>query len=195
MWVVEHVKARIAERGWWRTMWPLVYSTLFRRYRNPELAAKFARLRKLPRGTLGRELVEYLDANGFPLPGERGAVSDIIVQHDLAHLLAGYGTTPAEEVLVASFSAGNRAKDGFAFIVFVLLQFHLGVRMTPGAKAEVGYFDPARALAAVVRGAKVSVDLTAEWDYWRDLHQPIDTLRWMYAIGADEPAPALPIAA
>src|SRR5690349_3156037 len=56
MWVVEHVKARIAERGWWRTMWPLIYSTVFRRYRNPALAAKFARLRKLPPGTLGREL-------------------------------------------------------------------------------------------------------------------------------------------
>jgi hypothetical protein len=189
-WVMDHIKARIAQRGLLRTVIPLIYSTLFRRYRNPELAARFATLRKLPAGTLGREYVRYTDENGFGLPGERGSVTDIIVPHDLAHVLSGYGTTPAEEVLVASFSAGHRAKDGFAFIVFVLLQFHLGVRMTPGAKAETGYFDPAKVLAAIVRGAAVEVDFTAEWDYWRDLRQPVDTLRWLYGIAPREAMPA-----
>ena len=182
MWVVDHIKARIAQRGFLRTMIPMILSTLFGRYRNREVAAKFAALRSLPPNTLGRAYIDFLTANHFALPGELGAVSDIIVQHDLAHVLGEYGTTPAEETLVASFSAGHRVKDPFAFVVFVLLQFHLGLRMTPGAPAEIGYFDPARVLAAIDRGAAMSIDLTARWNYWPDLVKPIDEVRRRYGI-------------
>jgi hypothetical protein len=181
-WVVDRVKARIAERGLLRTMVPLIYSTLFHRYRNPELARRYAALRDLPERSLGRAYIAYIDANKFGLPGERGAVSDIIVQHDLAHVLGDYGTAPAEEVLVASFSAGHRVKDPFAFIVFAMLQFHLGLRMTPGAKAERGYFDPAQVLAAIARGAELNMDLTARWDHWADLAAPIEAVRRKYNV-------------
>jgi hypothetical protein len=183
-WVVDHVKARIAERGVLRTMVPLIYSTFFRRYRNRELAHRYAALRDLPEHSLGRAYIAYIDANKFGLPGERGAVSDIIVQHDLAHVLGDYSTAPADEVLVASFSAGHRVKDPFAFIMFVMLQFHLGLRMTPGAKAERGYFDPAHVLAAIARGAALSIDLTARWDYWTDLAAPLETVRRRYNVPA-----------
>src|SRR5690349_5947565 len=110
-WVVDHIKARIAERGVLRTIVPLIWSTFFRLYRNRELARRYAALRDLPEGSLGRAYIAYIDANKFGLPGERGAVSDIIVQHDLAHVLGDYDTTPVDEVLVASFSAGHRVKD------------------------------------------------------------------------------------
>ncbi len=182
MWVVDHIKARIAERGFLRTMFPLIYSTFFGRYTNRALAAQYGALRELPEGSLGRGYLAYLARNNFPLPGERGAVSDLIVRHDLAHVLGGYDTTPDEEVLVASFSAGHRVKDPFGFVMFVLFQFHLGVRMTPGAKAERGHFDPARALAAITRGAAVTIDLTGPWDYWQDLAVPLETLRARYRI-------------
>jgi hypothetical protein len=181
-WVVDHIKARIAERGLLRTIIPLIYSTVFRRYRNRELARRYAALRNLPEGSLGRAYLGYVDANKFGLPGERGAVSDIIVQHDLAHVLGDYDTTPAEEVLVASFSAGHRVKDPFAFTMFVMFQFHLGLRVTPGAKAERGYFDPARVLAAIARGAELTIDLTARWDYWADLAEPLETVRRKYNV-------------
>ena len=181
-WVVDHVKARIAERGVLRTIIPLIYSTFFRRYRNPELARRFAALRDLPQDSLGRAYIAYIDANKFGLPGERGAVSDIIVQHDLAHVLSDYDTSPPEEVLVASFSAGHRVKDPFAFVMFVMLQFHLGLRMTPGAKAERGHFDPAHVLTAIARGAELNIDLTARWDYWTDLTEPLDTVRRKYNV-------------
>lgn len=186
-WVVDRVKARIAERGVLRTIVPLIYATFFHRYRNRELARRYAALRDLPEGSLGRAYIAYIDANRFGLPGERGAVSDIIVQHDLAHVLGDYDTTPAEEVLVASFSAGHRAKDPFAFIMFVMLQFHLGLRMTPGAKAERGYFDPAHVLAAIARGAQLNIDLTARWDYWADLRAPLEAVRRRYNV-----APRIP---
>lgn len=184
MWVIDHIKARIAERGFLRTIIPLIWSTFFGRYQNRALAAQYAALRELPAGSLGRGYIAYLEANGFGLPGERGAVSDIIVRHDLAHVLGGYGTSPGEEVLVASFSAGHRVKDPFAFVMFVLFQFHLGVRMTPGAEAERGCFDPTRVIAAIARGAAVTIDLTGNWDYWQDLALPLDTLRARYGIAA-----------
>ena len=193
-WVVDHIKARIAERGVLRTIVPLVYSTVFRRYRNRELARRYAALRELPEGSLGRAYIAYVDANKFGLPGERGAVSDIIVPHDLAHVLGDYTTAPADEVLVASFSAGHRVKDPFAFIMFVMLQFHLGLRMTPGAQAERGYFDPARILAAIARGAELNIDLTARWDYWTDLAEPLATVRRKYNVPPRLPRTAIRVA-
>jgi len=189
-WVVDHVKARIAERGVLRTIVPLIYSTFFRRYRNRELARRYAALRDLPERSLGRAYVAYIDANKFGLPGERGAISDLIVPHDLAHVLGDYGTEPAEEVLVASFSAGHRVKDPFAFLMFVMLQFHLGLRVTPGAKAERGYFDPAHVLAAIARGAELNIDLTARWDYWTDLAAPLETVRRRYNVSPRMPRAA-----
>lgn len=182
MWVIDHIKARIAERGLLRTIIPLIYSTFFGRYKNRALAAQYAALRDLPEGSLGRSYIAYVDRNKFGLPGERGAVSDLIVRHDLAHVLGGYDTTSDEEVLVASFSAGHRVKDPFGLVMFVLFQFHLGVRMTPGAKAERGHFDPARVIAAIARGAATTIDLTGAWDYWKDLAVPIETLRARYGI-------------
>ena len=189
-WVVDHVKARIAERGVLRTIVPLIYSTFFHRYRNAELARRYTALRDLPERSLGRAYIAYIDANKFGLPGERGAVSDIIVQHDLAHVLGDYSTAPAEEVLVASFSAGHRVKDPFAFIMFVMLQFHLGLRMTPGAKAERRHFDPARVLAAIARGAELNIDLTARWNYWTDLAEPLEIVRRKYNVPSRRPRTA-----
>ncbi len=176
-WAIDRLKARIAERGFWRAVVPAVLATVFRRYRNRALAARFATLRRLPAGTLGRGFIAYLDANRFALPGEMGAVSDIIVAHDLAHVLGDYATTPADEVLVACFSAGHRVRDPFAMVLFVMFQFHLGLRLTPGALPEVGQLDPAPVVAAIARGAAVTVDLTGDWDYWPLMAEPVDSVR------------------
>jgi hypothetical protein len=152
------------------------------RFEDPALARRFEALRCLPEGTLGREYIRYLKDHGWPLPGELGAQSDIIVQHDLTHILGGYGTDPAGEVEVACFSAGHRHKEPFTFVLFVLLQFHVGVRMTPGARAEHGFFDVERALLALERGAAMNVDLSADWDYWAVVDVPVEELRRRYAI-------------
>lgn len=202
-WAVDQLRARIAERGFLRAVVPAVLATFFRRYRNRDLAARFHALRSLPDDSLGRGFLSYLATNGFPVPGELGAVSDIIVAHDLVHVLGDYGTTPAEEVLVACFSAGHRVEDPFAFVLFVLFQFHLGVQMTPGAAPETGYFDPVTALEAVRRGAEVPRDLTGAWDYGAVLDQPVAALRARLRIApravrqsgaAREPQPSDPVA-
>lgn len=182
-WALEHVRARVAKRGFLRTVIPVIGATIFGWYRNKELARKFATLRAYPPGSLGRGYIDYLERNHYPLPGERGATSDIIVPHDLAHVLGGYSTAPSDEVLVASFSAGHRAKDGFAMVMFVLFQFHLGLRITPGAKAERGLFDPATVIEAIARGAAATADLTAvDWQFWDDFAAPIEELRRRYHV-------------
>lgn len=152
------------------------------RYEDPELAARFRAWRALPDGTLGREYVRFVDDNGWPLPGEKGAASDIIVYHDLTHVLAGYGTDPSGEIETACFSAGYRKEDPFSFVLFALLQFHVGFRITPIAKAQRGLFDVERALTAMRRGAAMNLDLTDGWSYWEVAAVPIDELRERYGI-------------
>lgn len=187
-WVVDRVKARIRERGFFRSVVPTLVATFFRRYEDPALASRFRALSTLPADTLGRAFLDYLRVNGFSLPGERGAVSDIIVQHDLAHVLGGYGTTPGEEVLVTGFSAGHRIRDPFGYLLFGMFQFHLGLRLTPGAQPERGFFDPPRVLAALRRGAAMNVDLTGEWDYWPWMSRPLAAVR--EALGVPSPSPS-----
>ena len=62
--------------------------------------------------------------------------------------------------------------------------------MTPGARAEIGFFDPARVLAAIARGAAMRTDLTGRWDFWAEMAEPVETLRRRHGIGPrDEAAP------
>jgi hypothetical protein len=78
---------------------------------------------------------------------------------------------PLAEIQQGSFQGGNRRNDGFFFIQFVILQFHHGIRLTPIAKPEVGYFDPETVLWAIHRGASCKVDVTHDWN-----HRPLMTL-------------------
>ena len=60
------------------------------------------------------------------------------------------------------------------FVFFILAQFHLGIRLTPGAKAETGFFDAEKVVAALRRGSEMSKDLTDyDWDYWKGLKRPL----------------------
>ena len=186
-WALEKLEERVQTEGFAAAI--RFVRANFGRLENPELARRFARFRSLPDGTLGREYLRYLDRNGWPLPGERGALSDIIVYHDMTHVLADYGTDPASEVEVACFSAGYRTKEPFTFVLFVLLQFHVGLRLTPGSPAERGFFDVERALLALERGAAMNVDLTAGWSFWEVADVPLDELRRRYGI-APKPAPS-----
>lgn len=151
-------------------------------YVNAELAARYQALEQYPDGSLGRSYWDYCRSNGFALPGERNGAPEAILFHDCAHILSGYGTDPQGEVQVACFSAGFQRRDPFLFVFFVLLQFHLGIRMTPITKAQTGFFDPELALIAIRRGAARTVDLNHGWDYWPVMREPVDLLRQRYNI-------------
>lgn len=152
------------------------------KYENAALAARYQVLEHYPPGSLGRAYWEYCRKNGFALPGERGGAAEPILFHDCAHVLSGYGTDPAGEVQVACFSAGFQRRDPWLFVFFVLLQFHVGIRMTPITKARTGFFNPEKALIALRRGAAMKVDLNSGWDYWPVMGEQVDELRRRYNI-------------
>ena len=152
------------------------------KYENAALAARYQALEQYPSGSLGRAYWEYCRKNGFALPGERGGAPEQILFHDCAHVLSGYGTAPEEEVQVACFSAGFQRREPWIFVFFVLLQFHVGIRMTPITEARTGFFDPEKALVALRRGAAMNVDLNSGWDYWPVMGEQVEDLRRRYNI-------------
>ena len=152
------------------------------KYEDTALAARYQALEYYPAGSLGRVYWEYCRTNGFALPGEKGGAVEQIMFHDCAHVLSGYGTEPEGEVQVACFSAGFQRRDPWLFVFFVLLQFHVGIRMTPITKARTGFFDPAKALIAIRRGAAMNVDLNDGWDYWPVMGKQVEELRRRYNI-------------
>ncbi|BCA55267.1 hypothetical protein W02_24070 [Nitrospira sp. KM1] len=151
-------------------------------YEDPTLATRYQALEHYPEGSLGRTYWEYCRRNGFALPGEKGGAAEPILFHDCAHILSGYGTDPAGEVQVACFSAGFQRRDPWLFVFFVLLQFHVGIRMTPITQARTGFFDPQKALIAIRRGAAMNVDLNSGWDYWPVMREQVEELRRRYNI-------------
>ena len=152
------------------------------RYENKELSARYQALEHYPAGSLGRSYWEYCRENGFALPGERGGAPEQILFHDCAHILSGYGTNPEAEVQVACFSAGFQRREPWIFVFFVLLQFHMGIRMTPITKAQTGMFNPLKAMIAIRRGAAMNVDLNNGWDYWPVMGERVEELRRRYNI-------------
>ena len=149
---------------------------------NPVVAWRYKSLGLLPAGTFGRAFWEHCTARKFAFPGERGGLPELGVFHDFAHVLSGYDTDPAGEIQQGAFQAGNRRHDGFAFLLFVLVQFHLDIRTTPAAKSQKGFFKPSDVLGAVARGAACKVDLTDGWDFWAVVDRPLDELRRDYGV-------------
>jgi ubiquinone biosynthesis protein Coq4 len=153
-----------------------------RRKEDPALAWRYRKLGLLPEGTLGRAYWKYSREHEFAMPGEVGGPDEIVVNHDFVHVLTGYGTDPAGEFEAAAFTAGVAGEDPFAFVAFVMLQFHLGVSLSPVGTTERGFFPPGRTLRALERGARCRVDFTDGWDHWPVIERPIAELRAEYGI-------------
>jgi hypothetical protein len=148
------------------------------------LARRYNRLGLLPQGTFGRALWEHWVARDFSMPGQRNGIPEIAIFHDLGHVLAGYDTDPEGELQQAAFQAGFVRDDGFMFLLFAIAQFHLGLRITPIAEAEVGFLDIDKVMTALARGAACKVDLSDRWDYWPHFPRPLEEVRAELAIPA-----------
>ncbi|MBM5819873.1 MAG: hypothetical protein FJ070_07290, partial [Cyanobacteria bacterium K_DeepCast_150m_m2_101] len=99
---------------------------------DPALAARYRALGDLPEGTLGHAYIQFIERNGFSVPGEPGGPPPPIARHDCMHVLGGYGTSPAEEGGVAGLQAGmSRSSDPFFSILLVLAEFQLGRSVVP----------------------------------------------------------------
>ena len=147
-----------------------------------EVAWKYKSLGLLPQGTLGRAFWEHSTGNRFGFPGEKGGIPERMVYHDFGHVLAGYDSTPEGEIQQGAFQAGFTREDGFAFLMFAVIQFHLGVQMTPTAEAQTGLFDVAKVLRAARRGAACKVDLSDRWDPFTVISLPLEQVRAEYGI-------------
>jgi hypothetical protein len=144
-----------------------IFAVLFLRMSvNKKKLWKYKKLGLLPEGTLGREYWKHITELGFGFPGEPGGIPDTVAYHDVSHVLNDHDTTPAGEIQQGSFQGGSRREGGFGFVQFVILQFHHGIRITPVAAGETGFFDPAKVLWAIYRGSQLNVDVTQGWNYW-----------------------------
>lgn len=146
------------------------------------LAWRFRQLGLLPPGTLGRTLWEHCTQRQFSFPGESGAIPLRLVFHDFGHVLAGYDTTPAGEIQQGAFQAGFVRNDGFMFLLFVILHFHWGMKITPAAEASEGLFDIPLVMRALQRGAACTVDLSDHWNFWDVVDIPLEEVRERYGI-------------
>ncbi|MEM6994058.1 MAG: hypothetical protein AAF721_26330, partial [Myxococcota bacterium] len=173
-------KAMAAEQGP-GIYWAAVRGVM-RKYVDEEVSARYRALAAKPPGSLGRAYADYVERNGFSMPGEKGSPPEAIVFHDMTHILSDYDTTPREEILVAAFSAGYSETEPFNWLMFVLLQFQLGIQTAPGVEPEYDMLDPDRLLEAIARGAAMNRDLNEGWDYWAVIDEDVDVLRKRYGI-------------
>lgn len=142
-----------------------------------DTAARYQALAKLPAQSLGFALWEYFRSNDFAFPGEPGGIPERAVFHDIGHVLSGYGIEPDGELQQAAFQAGFQRRDGLMALYFGIVQFHLGVRLTPIGKSEAGFLDVDKIRAALARGAACRVDLSDHWDFWPLLARPLARVR------------------
>jgi hypothetical protein len=145
-------------------------------------AERYQRLRHLPEGSFGRVYWEHCTSRGFGFPGEHGGIPERAVFHDFGHVLSGYDTDPGGEIQQAAFQAGFVRNDGFSFLFFGIAQFHLGLKLTPIAEPEVGYFDVEKVVTALSRGAACNTDLSDHWNFWPLLPLPLDEVRGLLEI-------------
>jgi hypothetical protein len=149
-----------------------------------EVAWKYKSLGLLPEGTLGRAFWEHSTKNHFGFPGEKGGIPERMVFHDFGHVLAGYDTRPESEIQQGAFQGGFIREDGFAFLMFAIIQFHLGVKATPTTESQTGLFDVPKVLRAAQRGAACKVDLSDHWDPFAVADAPLEQIRAEYGVPA-----------
>ncbi|WP_299409273.1 hypothetical protein [Acaryochloris sp. IP29b_bin.148] len=153
-----------------------------------QVAQRYQSLEAVTANTMGKALFRYYRDRNFPLPGEKGSFSEILVPHDLIHILSGLDTSPVGEIAVAGFEAGmSKSQFGFELLLEVILDFHLGLNFTTLGILEPSQnnFIPDLVMQAFVQGTKVSQDLfSPDWSFQQWLDQPIETVRSRYHITA-----------
>jgi hypothetical protein len=151
-------------------------------HEDPPLAARYRDLWRLPPGTLGRAFADYIERNGFSVPGEKRGFPEGGIYHDFGHVLTGYDTDPQGEIRMAGFQAGFMKDEPVFMLLFGVVTFGAGVNVTPLPQPEAGgIFDTEGVtegvLHAVERGAGLRVDLSDHWDHWAYVERRLDEVR------------------
>jgi hypothetical protein len=95
--------------------------------RDEDLARRWAELRELPDGTLGRGVAKFYAARGFAFPGQPGSAPPLLAQHDWVHVLADYGSTVESEIEVFAFiTRANDDPRAFSLLAQIIGLFETG---------------------------------------------------------------------
>jgi ubiquinone biosynthesis protein COQ4 len=148
-----------------------------------------ARLERMPEGSLGRAIAHYfaneaISAEGLAAASEAGATrnSDEVSeeerylmlrlrdQHDIFHVLAGYGRDMRGELAVLAFTAAQTHNPGVAFIPLYVL-------FKAGRRSEIGQL----ILQGFRRGLRASWLVNQPWEEL--LGRSLDELRADFGIG------------
>lgn len=146
-----------------------------------DVTRRYIALGELPVGTLGRAYFDFVQSNGLAFPGE-GPIGERGVWHDMIHVVGDYPVTPRGEAEVVAFMAGFRRDDPFFWVFTSVLQFQVGVRLSPFSPGVAQQIEPRRYLAHHARGAKVTCDLSADWDFRADLATPLAEVRARFSV-------------
>ena len=92
--------------------WVLPWYRVLFQSDSPAWSITLAELRKAPQGTLGSELAQFLDAQGFEFFPQ-------FERHDVYHVLLGYGIEAEEEARMQFFLLGN-GKHSLGVVLAVL---------------------------------------------------------------------------
>ena len=79
---------------------------------DPELAAQWRSLAKLPPDTLGAAVWQHYQRHGFTTPGELGGANAALAHHDWLHVLGNYDVNVIGEVENAAFGAASSSVPG-----------------------------------------------------------------------------------
>jgi hypothetical protein len=157
------------------SLWWQVIGSMFGVLRpKQELAARFEALAAYPRDSVGWALHRHYRVHGFPTPGEARGFSELIVPHELAHVLSGYEPHPYGEMLVAAFHAGNSPGIAMPTLLLGMLQYHHGIKVD--FRPERGLLVPDEFFRAYARGCATPLDLHAV-DWTTLIDRKLDELR------------------
>lgn len=153
---------------------------------DPELGARMRALHDLPEGSLGWEYVEFYERNGFVLPGDNPATPAFFVGHDMAHVIAGYGTSGEGEVCLSAFQLTMADTDThWSLMLASLCAYECGFSSTDSFEGKYGVLArpgaPEMLAEAFRRGAQCTGDFTVV-DHFAIAHLPLDEVRAMFGV-------------
>ena len=147
---------------------------------DPDLAARYDALGKLPQNTFGKALWDFDKRNGYPFPGDPTALNAAFgTAHDCTHVISDYDTSARGELLVSTFTAGMHPINPMSgHILPVIFFFHFGEQLNDVGHAGKGGLDPNEFWHAWARGAEMTVDIfDPKWNVWDWVEKDLEDLR------------------
>jgi hypothetical protein len=155
------------------------------------IAEKWRALRDCPAGSWGKEVADFYDRHGFPLPGERLGIYELGARHDWVHVLAGYETTPEGELDVFAFIAASMTDErGLVLLALTLGLFqngsirHVAAKRIKNARSDTLTDDGAvdRWVEAFRRGNLCTTDVMGTVDIFAHRDEPLDEVRARFGV-------------